>query len=102
MSEEQIEEILKHMCKFKNEPYTNISCDKCVLNNTCHYQNIAREMQNSDMVKVVRCKDCEYFYKPYEESVYCYCTHEQWSDTLDGNGTRVSENDFCSYGERKI
>jgi hypothetical protein len=89
MSEEKIEEILKHMCKLKNEPYTNIPCDKCVLNNTCHYQNIAREMQNSDIVKVVRCKNCKYFKYP----MLC---------TIRKPNVVITRTDYCSYGERKI
>ncbi len=55
----------------------------------------------ADVVEVVRCKDCEYFYKPHEQSFSCYCTHVQWAEYADGNGMRVSGIDFCSYGERR-
>ena len=95
MSEEQIEEILKHMCKFKNEPYTHTPCDKCVLNNSCHYQTIAKELQNSDIVKVIRCNDCKEWRRHVgrvnSPNGHCFC-----HDT-DTNGF-----DFCSYGERKL
>lgn len=98
---DQIEEITKLMCKFKQEPYEPLPCEKCCYNDTCHYQSIAKDLCEADFVKVVRCKDCEYFYKPHEQSFSCYCTHSQWAEYTDGYGMRVSGADYCSYGERK-
>ena len=48
-----------------------------------------------DAVEVVRCKDCKHFI-PYVNE--CYEEHNHYTE----EGYReVSENDFCSYGERK-
>lgn len=48
----------------------------------------------ADVVEVVRCKNCRFFSGRQE----CYC------HAADENGTPifVRENDFCSYGQRKI
>lgn len=53
----------------------------------------------ADVVEVVRCKDCKNFISCNEKLHYCkyhtdnasYCDECCW----------VTENDFCSYGERK-
>lgn len=51
------------------------------------------EMPTIDAVPVVRCKDCKRFVDNKEAFVK-YCSY--------GRGIKfVSENDFCSYGERK-
>ena len=55
-----------------------------------HLQNLPA----ADVVEVVRCKNCRFFSGRQE----CYC------HAADENGTPifVRENDFCSYGQRKI
>lgn len=40
----------------------------------------------TDYAKAVRCKNCKYH-------IYYYCIR-------DKHALRVSDNDFCSYGER--
>ena len=50
--------------------------------------NIIDEMSSDDIVKVIRCKDCKKYIEPY-------CTR-----FIVAMQT-VTDNDFCSYGERK-
>lgn len=53
-----------------------------------------KELPTEDVVKVVRCKNCELF-KPYSDPLkgfYGECMVRE-SD--------IGENDFCSYGVRK-
>ena len=51
------------------------------------------EIPGVDAVKVVRCKDCEFWEqgKDYEP----YCNH--WGNLMADS----QADDFCSYGERK-
>lgn len=57
-----------------------------------------KSVLTADVVKVVRCKGCKYFIKGGETSSFCkyhtdnasYCDECCW----------VTENDFCSYGEK--
>lgn len=48
----------------------------------------------ADVAPVVRCKDCTYA-ELYEDSEGLYCTN------ICGLLTRVMDDDYCSYGERK-
>lgn len=56
-----------------------------------------------DVVKVVRCKDCKYWYNscydPILSQKYGCCLSTQW-DSPDEN-FETAENNFCSFGERK-
>lgn len=45
----------------------------------------------ADVVEVVRCKDCNHY-------IAGFCTRDINGRT---NMFRMSENDYCSYGERK-
>lgn len=45
----------------------------------------------TDVVQVVRCKDCKHY-------IAGFCTRDINGRT---NMFRMSENDYCSYGERK-
>lgn len=47
-----------------------------------------RSIQTSDVVEVLRCKDCKFFCRENR----CYCGEF---------GGIVTEKDFCSRGERK-
>ena len=48
----------------------------------------------TDVVKVVRCKDCKWWENAKDYTPYC--------NNLDsGLFFTARENDFCSYGERK-
>ena len=55
-------------------------------------------LNSSDVVEVVRCKDC----RRYKRNVPCvggyYNGCDEWLD--EGNPITVYDNDFCSYGER--
>ena len=60
-------------------------------------------MKASDVVEVVRCRDCKHFHRAILECVdgnpsdwgICDC---EWFNSEDYD---VTENDFCSYGERR-
>ena len=47
--------------------------------------------ENADVQKTVRCKDCNHY-------IAGFCTRDINGRT---NMFRMSENDYCSYGERK-
>ena len=55
-------------------------------------------LNSSDVVEVVRCKDC----KHYKRNIPCVGGHyngcDEWID--EGNAITVYDNDYCSYGER--
>ena len=60
--------------------------------------NKVKELPAIDVEEVVRCKDCKYFY-PFEYiEQQGMCEHRSG---LNGTDYCVSEDDFCSYGERK-
>ena len=48
-----------------------------------------------DAVEVVRCKDCKNWHRFVDTYGACRTGH------CFTNDTRMSENDFCSYGERR-
>lgn len=52
-------------------------------------ENLRKYIQNNDIVKVTRCKDCKFF--KYGD----YCVEGKMEHS------RCQENDFCSYGERR-
>lgn len=101
---DQIEEITKLMCKFKQEPYEPLPCGKCCYNYACHYQSTAKALCDADFVKVVRCKDCRFWKGSGVEKerfdltglARCIRPLGEWTKDID-----CGENDFCSYGERK-
>ena len=53
------------------------------------------ELPRVDAVEVVRCKDCEN-YKPYKKPV------EDFDGCCIVRECETDENDFCSYGKRKV
>ena len=55
-------------------------------------------LNSSDVVEVVRCKDCKHYKRniPLVGGHYNGC--DEWLD--EGNPITVYDNDFCSYGER--
>jgi hypothetical protein len=78
------------------------------------FRAIADEVKASDLVEVIRCKDCKYChysmprkwakrdekgnligFEDVQDPPYC----DWWID--DGYGFDVEENDFCSHAERK-
>ena len=60
-------------------------------------RSILHSAKTIDAVPVVRCKDCK-FRKPTFNVKYYFCT--VW-DADDSETAYVTDNDFCSYGERK-
>lgn len=60
--------------------------------------DVIRALRDNDVVKVVRCKDCEHW-KHMEEGLGD-CTHPRFH--LEGHADPTTNwNDFCSCGERK-
>lgn len=55
------------------------------------WDDIKDYMAMSDIVEVVRCKDCKH-YDPYDSTERFYCYYG-----IDG----CLPNDYCSYGERR-
>lgn len=56
-------------------------------------KNLLATKHTSDVAEVVRCKDCKHY-----DSTQCY--HPSYGNDC-GIHTGRSENDFCSFGERK-
>ena len=61
----------------------------CALSAT---EGVIAYLPASDVVEVVRCKDCKHTYFLYSCGKYM---------CKKGCGATKSENDFCSHGERK-
>lgn len=55
--------------------------------------SLARTLQASDVVEVVRCKDCVYRVEPSK-----MCAHPK---AVGWDALEPDDDDFCSYGERK-
>lgn len=55
---------------------------------------LIKNIPAADVAPVVRCKDCAHA-TLYEDSEGLYCTN------ICGLFTRVMDDDYCSYGERK-
>ena len=56
------------------------------------------EVEDADVVEVVRCKDCNRCYEKRtkrNEQLMRFCMR------MDGNEYQVNANDFCSYGTPK-
>ena len=83
-------------------------CKKCIHKPVCFKQGMRDKLtptgfelecryfkNKSDVVEVVRCKDCKHF-DAYEGE-----EHKGDCGELVGLESCVYEDDFCSYGERK-
>lgn len=53
-------------------------------------------MPEADAVEVIRCKDCKFYIDNN-----CYMSNLKENGSYLGKIHWVSENDYCSYGERK-
>lgn len=52
--------------------------------------------RTADVVDVVRCKDCRYYRKGFnEEEYWSLCTVNPW------NYPTTNDENYCSYGERR-
>lgn len=66
---------------------------RCMINNII---NEVAKVSSDNLVEVVRCKDYKHLDKGENDSEsWCECTR------IFGTYFDVSEDDFCSYGERK-
>ena len=63
-------------------------CTKCVL----YPFKQLRERLETNMVEVVRCKDCRYGHQYTNDSVHCSLGNDMYA---------YRPNDYCSYGERR-
>ena len=62
-------------------------------------RRIVRTAPNVDAVEVVRCKDCVYYKlgKHFKDINFC----QRLPYYAEKGGLNVSDDDFCSYGERR-
>ena len=58
--------------------------------------DIAR-FPTADVVPVVRCKDCKYYYRADKDT--CLCTHKK--NLTFKTALTISREHYCSYGERR-
>jgi hypothetical protein len=73
-------------------------CGIVVKNWVADIDDVIRSLNDNDVVKVVRCKDCKHFSKAGGLLDYDYCS--QIYD-CDGTHSEAYPDDFCSRGERK-
>lgn len=71
----------------------DINHDKEADKNCRHFKN------KSNVVEVVRCKDCTNWQWKGQGTTCGKCHSEQWDN--DNFYYETFENDFCSYGERR-
>lgn len=55
---------------------------------------------SGEWVQVVRCKDCKHFEAGIMNSSIGVCCHDGWVDRQYSIGFEVSEDGYCSRGER--
>lgn len=81
------EDAIKAMARGLGIPYTDFIdvAERCM-----------DDIPTADVVEVVRCKDCKHLDKGENDS-------ESWCECVRIFGTYfdVSEDDFCSYGEKE-
>lgn len=54
--------------------------------------SLVKSQPTSDVQEVVRCKDCNYFSQTtVDKKGFCICSV---------SGMEITDNDFCSYGEK--
>lgn len=88
-----VDKFLKSMItKFKCVPLLGVS--KYINGEECfegeHLDSLINETPTADVVEVVRCKGCKYFYQDGNIKV---CRHWNCHSTTD--------DAYCSYGERR-
>ena len=88
-----VDKFLKSMItKFKCVPLLGVS--KYINGEVCfegeHLDSLINETPTADVVEVVRCKGCKYFYQDGNIKV---CKHWNCHSTTDDS--------YCSYGERR-
>lgn len=67
---------------------------RMVVGRLASYENTGLTPEEvAELAKIVRCKDCEYKKKAsYNEKGFLICP---------ASGMEITDNDFCSYGEKK-
>ena len=67
----------------------------------CKKTFISKSLNNSqtDLIKVVRCKNCRYGKNNYLQSGLTLCTYYSSNGTCDD--ILMTENDYCSHGEKR-
>lgn len=74
--------------------YVNLKCTTfCDCGES--YSPAISKLPIADVVEVVRCKDCKYWFSSNNDDAH-YCKYQYGLQGL------VAEEDYCSYGERKI
>ena len=83
------EDAIKAMARGIGIPYTDFIevAERCM-----------DDIQNADVAEVVRCKDCEHF-EAINNDDHGWC--KMISDLPCGISVRY-DDDFCSYGERRV
>ena len=96
--------IENHCSKFLIKDFR---CDTCKANKVCDHYLYGFENCNNyiseDVVEIVRCKDCVFAKNNYLAHGLCLC-EKTIHDAIKGEiprNTLMTEDDFCSYGERK-
>lgn len=74
-------------------------CNDCIHFEVCGISKVLKTVtecpyKRTDVVEVVRCKDCKYYRDTNDET---YCNRNWWNDEWH----RTYPDDYCSCGERK-
>ena len=88
-------EILFEEIRKEFRPYWQIPCDyedKVTQKMVTKMRGLIDKLTAADVVEVVRCSECKYFGKELKQGKHS-CLNYQLP--------YCSENDYCSYGERK-
>ena len=98
MSKEYIErEALIETLRYRHKPM--IPTGSLIDSLYAWIERSVQEFPKSDVVEVVRCKDCRFCKKHPTSDKIKRCTNEQqWVELCY---PLVYDNDFCSYGERE-
>ena len=80
------------VCSEAEEWYTETNEQQCAVVSDDIYQQIAN-LPTADVVEVVRCSECEYGKKA--------TINDKGFKICPASGMETTDNDYCSYGERK-
>ena len=65
------------------------------------WDDIKDHMAKSDIVEVVRCKDCVYYERFNENEYYCDAIYRDLSGDDEGVCFEPPQDHFCAYGIRR-
>ena len=85
-----VEEMYCKPCKAEGKDHNGCRCRACWVDDMLDEVDC---FQPSDVVPVVRCKDCVH----WREAV----TNDKGFLICPASGMEITESDFCSYGERE-